>query len=181
MTKKPTKTQRTKASSEILKAEELYSNTGDFRFVVLTIGRCRPDKIPQWALDACHDYYKRWQLNHRTFITPNKWIIPKASRDGKLLDIMADYLLKRLNYIDGKKITKANVHAAAKYAAEENAKEQKGTDAFNPDIQRLTRAWENELKMLALGVSDDDAKALTSHPRMERAFLRWREKNLSKA
>lgn len=176
MAKEPTKKQpRAKSRSQLLRAEEQYNETGDFRYVALAIGRYRAGSVPKWALDACGDYYERWELNYLTPITAKKWLMPRQDRFGAFLDEMADYILDKYD-TDGKlaELSKATIHAAAVYAARAYKYKE-----HNAVVQRVTRAWNQEREYVADVLEGNMQNHITMHPRIERAYFRNKQKKSS--
>jgi len=172
MAKKPVKQKpRAKNSSQVIRSEEQYKATGDFRYVVLALGSSRNDSIPHWALDACRDYYARWEINHLTPIKEPKWVMPADDNIGRLLDVMADRIISQYDTLDRLRPSKASINAAAVHAANDD-----GHTRINSVIQQLTRAWNAEQANSPASVSTELQDHITMHPRMERAYFRNKRK-----
>lgn len=122
-------------------------------------------------MDACRNYYERWELNHFTPIRGEKWKIPEPDDLGELLDKMADYILAHYDTLDKLKLSKANINAAVMYVIRDFT--AIGQNAMS---QRLTRAWVREMKERPISVHPDGQKSFSSHPRMEQAYFRNKRK-----
>ena len=133
-------------------AKKNYKKTGDVRYAALIIGMSGK-KAPEWAFQACQDYFKTSEKAHKPVITKNGKGNP-GTADDDLLDAMA------ASIIGGQ-----TLHAAAMEATTDDAHKQS-------NVRRLERKWRKEEKE-SPKIEDYDL----DHYRLERAIVRYARAN----
>lgn len=133
---------------EWAEAETNYRRTYDVRYAALVIGKW-PANPPEWAIEACRSFYEESEKAVKPILGPKRRGNPGYPSDADLLEKMADLICS------GK--TK---HAAAKSVT--------GKDTKDPNIRRLIRLWDKEVK--ASPVDPEDGQPI--HDRLDRAAYR---------
>jgi len=128
-----------------------WNETNDIRYAALAIGRAvsissiSGKKLgpPEWALNACRDYFENYDSLHFDPLKPKSSGSPGISADDQLLDEMA-----HLIHFSGE-----TINAAARSVTGE------GSESSN--VRRLTRKWKDEW-----GDCSKEFKEDNLHPRI---------------
>ena len=133
-------------------AKTNYEETGDVRYAALIIGMSGK-KAPEWAFQACQDFFESCEKAHKPVIIKKDSSNP-GTADDDLLDAIADSMIRG-----------QALHAAAMEVTTDDPHKQS-------NVRRLERKWRIEEKE-SLKIEDYGL----DHFRLERAIVRYARAN----